>query len=205
MAQLYTHNKNAFSEITSESAYWAGFIAADGCIFDNKRLIIGLSDKDYLHLERFKNFIEYTGPLRVMQNNAYVIDINAAYKVCTDLTTTYNITPKKSKTLVHPNITEKNHIRSFIVGYIDGDGCIRKRTNSDKVTNPYLLKVIGTYDILSWIKLQFNTIVDFKSKVDIKFYRSIFEYTITNKPFVTVYKDLMSVNVPRMERKWNLC
>ena len=45
-----------FSSIQNqETAYWLGFLAADGSIFENK-LVIGLSAKDTEHLEKFKVF-----------------------------------------------------------------------------------------------------------------------------------------------------
>lgn len=50
-------NKRAFSKHSNSSDYWAGFLAADGCV-DTKgrvRLYLQLSDAD--HLEKFADFV----------------------------------------------------------------------------------------------------------------------------------------------------
>lgn len=51
----------AFSSITSESAYWAGFIEADGGVYFHKKglpvISVGLAKRDFLHLEKLKLFL----------------------------------------------------------------------------------------------------------------------------------------------------
>ena len=50
----YTLNQNYFETIDTEhKAYWLGFIYADGYVGDENynNIVIGLSDKDFLHLE----------------------------------------------------------------------------------------------------------------------------------------------------------
>ena len=46
--------RNYFDVIDEERAYWAGFIAADGCIFRNS-LKITLAKKDKCQLEKFSS------------------------------------------------------------------------------------------------------------------------------------------------------
>ena len=53
-----------FDENTEESFYWAGFIAADGCVYDlkgkygtYKKFQINLSAKDVDHLEKLGKYI----------------------------------------------------------------------------------------------------------------------------------------------------
>src|SRR5271154_2141644 len=45
-------NKDTFSNLTLETCYWAGFIAADGCITDKNVLVVCLSNVDKNHLEK---------------------------------------------------------------------------------------------------------------------------------------------------------
>ena len=47
----YSFNERFFSEDSEASFYWAGFIAADGCLY-KKTLSIGLSSKDKCHLQK---------------------------------------------------------------------------------------------------------------------------------------------------------
>ena len=61
----------------------------------------------------------------------------------------YGCTPKKSLTLKFPNINifeNKNLIKHFIRGYIDGDGCI---SYCDKEHKHMTLRILGTKDFLN--------------------------------------------------------
>ena len=55
----FTIYNNAFKSIDSENtAYWIGFLAADGSVkADRNRLMLGLAQRDKLHIEKFKKFI----------------------------------------------------------------------------------------------------------------------------------------------------
>ena len=56
----YNVNDNFFEKTDVLNCYWAGFIAADGCIIEGKKqnqLSIGLAKKDFNHLNLFKNDI----------------------------------------------------------------------------------------------------------------------------------------------------
>lgn len=48
-----------FREVNDENtAYWLGFLAADGCVKEDKhQLVLGLSQKDKNHVEKFRQFI----------------------------------------------------------------------------------------------------------------------------------------------------
>ena len=66
---------NAFDTITEESAYWLGFISADGCLRGNT-LSIGLQESDYNHLVKFKEFIKTENKIRLKKhfiNNKIVL------------------------------------------------------------------------------------------------------------------------------------
>lgn len=66
MYKKYNVNENFFSLDTPESFYWAGFIAADGCILKNLKVLeIGLGIKDKKHLKKFKSAIKYTGNISI--------------------------------------------------------------------------------------------------------------------------------------------
>ena len=60
----YTHNENYFTTVSLDSAYWAGFIAADGCI-TNGYLKIMISIVDSNLLENLKEAIKYSGPVYI--------------------------------------------------------------------------------------------------------------------------------------------
>jgi hypothetical protein len=139
----YYQNDNYFNQYTIERCYWAGFIAADGNIHKNKdKVIVQLSSSDLDHLEKLKNVVNYTGPIRNYQNNfsgMSVLQISSKQMV-NDLFRLFNITPKKSKTLIPPTLLLEDHIRAFIRGYFDGDGCLSSSWS-----------VVGTEQMVQWI------------------------------------------------------
>ena len=61
----YNVDDNFFNKPNIINCYWAGFIAADGCITgrNKNKLYIGLSSKDKQHLEVFKKTICFDGPI----------------------------------------------------------------------------------------------------------------------------------------------
>ena len=128
--------KYNFDKINSEeSAYWLGFIYADGSITyspesDGIRYVleIGLAIRDKEHLEKFKKFMgsdrEITNRIKT---NSCRFSISSK-ELCINL---YNLGIRKGKTYIL-NIDEvlisipKEYIKDFIRGYTDGDGSIFK-------------------------------------------------------------------------------
>lgn len=113
-----------------ETQYWIGYLCADGTIqYDSKNRIyaVRLYSKDVETIERFVN---YFGENVVSVNNTNPSGVIMAYisskELCQYFINVLNITPNKSKTL-DPDI---EFTKNFILGYFDGDGCIRN-TSSD--------------------------------------------------------------------------
>lgn len=52
------YNENCFSTITAESAYWLGFMYADGYVGSTRNTVgISLMKSDFNHLQKFSKFI----------------------------------------------------------------------------------------------------------------------------------------------------
>jgi hypothetical protein len=161
----YFCNNNYFDEPNIENSYWAGYIAADGCISQNKEVLkLVCSKKDSDILINFKeqtmcsNDIEY-----FLAKKSKKYDIGKEYPsvqllLCgknqwiNNLEKYWNLTPAKSLTLKPPNLSVKEHIMAYIIGYMDGDGGICKI----KKTNIFNMYFCGTWEVLSWIR--FNII-----------------------------------------------
>lgn len=127
--KTHTINESVFDSITDDSAYWAGFLMADGCVSDTQaqsshRIIIGLSRVDILHLEKFKNFLNTTYPVSNYTNNhsslccKISVQSNHIAMALKDL----GVTPRKSLNAKALCGLEKN--RHFWRGAVDGDGSI---------------------------------------------------------------------------------
>jgi transposase-like protein len=57
--RTHTLDESVFDTITEESAYWIGFLMADGCIGSKKPVVsLCLADEDRHHVERFRSFLK---------------------------------------------------------------------------------------------------------------------------------------------------
>lgn len=140
----YSCNNDVFSKITPESCYWAGFLAADGCI-DNHTLKIEISDKDREHLEKLKSFLEFSGDIKtsIKKEKLYVRLNVTSVKIVEDLKNNFGIVPRKTFCLEPPPNVNNENIRHFIRGLIDGDGCIYKNRS---------IFLVGTEHIVKWVE-----------------------------------------------------
>jgi len=119
-------NKKFFKKWTPEMAYVLGFIYADGNIILTKRKTwfwsIQITDKNIL--EQIKKTIDSSHVISkkkkiLGQKQLYRLQIGSK-EMCNDLIL-LGLTPKKSKSLVFPEIADK-YLGDFIRGYFDGDG-----------------------------------------------------------------------------------
>lgn len=151
-------NENIFDQINEESAYWIGFILADGNIYypkkRSKQLNFGLKESDYEHLEKFKKFIGSNKSL--YYNNKSVFISFYSNKIVNKLEE-YGITRKKSLVAKVPKQLKNN--RHFWRGMIDGDGwiCVNN-ASSDRIG------LCGTLDIIN----NFKDFINIKNQINIK-------------------------------------
>lgn len=122
----FQYNVSFFDKYNYSSCYWAGFIAADGCVRSGRdTLHIKLSITDLNHLEKFKKAIGYEG--RVHPKGDYCfIDVSGKW-FPRALFDRYAITRRKTERVIVPSIPDK-YINSFLRGFFDGDGCISVST-----------------------------------------------------------------------------
>lgn len=208
---IYSVNLSYFDVITKESSYWAGFIAADGFVSPSKNtLSICLSSKDKDHLERFKNDIGSTAPIKDIvvkpsrlvktESKAVRLDIHACKQIIKALQSNFSIVPKKTNILESPKLDSSEDILSYFVGYIDGDGCIYRYKN-----NAITCSITGGKGILDY----FKSIIDFKYPVkNPALVRkatkgNYYDYQFTGSRLLSFYNDIKSFDLPKMYRKWN--
>lgn len=204
-ATRYSFAQGFFDCPNIECSYWAGFIAADGCICQNG-ISIGLAIKDKERLEKFVHAIAFNGPI-TKKITAYgpqsVLRIYGAHHPISALNKNYNITPRKSLTLKPPLNLSHNNTCAFIMGYIDGDGCI----NVTQQGYPRVF-IRGTQSMLVWIKRTFDDIIKDVGNYPMASVRKFpsentYTYALTGRRFVTVARELLALPLPFMERKWN--
>lgn len=132
-----------------ETQYWIGYICADGSIqYDEKNRVykVSLHSKEE---EPINNFIKYFGEDTVSLHKRKTGILEAyinSKELCEYFINILNITPRKSLTL-NPNI---EFTTNFILGYFDGDGCIRN--SSDTQTRYECNITCGNREFLEKIK-----------------------------------------------------
>lgn len=124
---------------TSEKAYWLGFIAGDGCIYESTdpngkkahTLSINLNAVDHEHLKELASFIgsneksvrRYTSPPRKNgRRSRMVVFRSRSHHLCKDLMR-HGITMRKAHTITGTVIPRHNKL-PFILGLFDADGTI---------------------------------------------------------------------------------
>jgi hypothetical protein len=148
---LYSKNADFFATDNEKSFYWAGFMAADGCIMVKKikgveylnGLRLSLSTKDRSHIELFRDHIEYDGSIydgiaKNSHNNQKWNDtgyssmtINSI-KLYKDLAR-FNVVPRKTHIYTFPKwLVGHPMVNHFMRGYFDGDGFIGFDTKGNK-------------------------------------------------------------------------
>lgn len=207
--RVYKVDDNFFEAPNMLNCYYAGFLAADGCISQSKRLCsIGLARKDREWVVNFKKDINFEGPVRdyiskdKFPNSSIVIN---SPKIVDDLEKNFNIVPSKSLILRHPNITDNRLIDAFICGYIDGDGSIGYCPRGDKQKS-LVFAILGTLDMVTWIKKRVSEIVGKeigcishkKTHSD-----SVHTYSFTDRNARKIFLEYYRLNVPKLERKWS--
>lgn len=125
--RFYTLNEHYFKEINSkDKAYFLGLLMADGCN-TNTTVKINLQINDIILLQLFKNYIEYTGSIKInvsktINKKDQCLITLCSKKLCKDLTNLGCIKAKSHYTYF-PDIPEEFYSH-FIRGVFDGDGSI---------------------------------------------------------------------------------
>jgi len=210
-------NHYYFSEPNLENSYWAGFIAADGCIKDpknrpSKGISIRLAQIDIGHLEKFKLNIKsdheiFTGISKptdfVKTANAYCNLSFSSNQIAEDLAKYWNIVPRKAMRLKPPNIINREQKLAFIAGYIDGDGSyswtgIRYRVDGSIVPRRPTLSIYGTKEMLEWIRSELG---DFDNVVGKPNSRDTYKLSYNGNKALFVRSLYIDLDLPFLERK----
>lgn len=181
------------------NCYWAGFLAADGCIASANRITMSLATIDGEHLHKLKRAVGFTGPIHWCSNNGtgqYYLQINSKQMVI-DLEQHFNLTERKSLTLQPPRIVDEAYTRSFIRGYVDGDGCWSSQ-----------FSILGTMEMLVWIRNIFHMHVGTRVDQTIAARDNYFkiEYgSFGDMDHLATWLYTDSENEFRLSRKYNKC
>lgn len=108
------------NKLTPQSAYWWGFIMADGHLSKTNTLMISLKDTDKIHLEKLSKYINVI----IRENNGFCF-LSANDKNLISECKNILHMEHTSKTYFPPNLSIfEEFFIYFFIGFIDGDGCL---------------------------------------------------------------------------------
>lgn len=196
-------NHNAFDKNNKYVFYWAGFLAADGCVrlSENKykTLLLGLSKTDYKFLEMFKEFVGFSGPIYEYRDSC---SVSIRSDKIFDKLNKFNILPNKSLTYSVPDDIANSHLFShFLRGYFDGDGSVM-HVGGKKLA----ISFCGTFQTIKVIHdaIKTNCKISYNKKITNRGNIFVIRYcgnVICKKIYNFMYHG--SSDKTRLERKYN--
>lgn len=202
-------NREFFRDINLTSCYWAGFLAADGCVEVKTRnqCVVSISShvRDADHIRLFADMVG-AGVEDLPARNGGSAQVRmriSSVEWGRDLEENFSITPRKSFTLQAPMLTNESAL-AFIIGYLDGDGSISTRS-LNRGGKSLVLFIVGTENMLSWIRSVFISSIP-SAKIEethVRKHASIFAYKLSGKRAEAILKMLKNIDCPHLPRKWD--
>lgn len=189
--------EDAFDVVTEESAYWIGFLMADGSVSDRGEVRLCLKSDDAHHVSRFSAFMGSGKTASVgtymttkgMRSIAYIAFESPRLK---ESLSRYGVVPRKS---MSEKVALLEGNRHFWRGVIDGDGsvilCPRRGAH---------IRLVGSETLVSQFKAYLGQI-GISSGVAVSPMRSIYQFSLTGpKGYAAISAIYGSCNVA-LDRK----
>lgn len=171
-AKTLDSDQNCFEYITDESAYWIGFLMADGSVHapqsktGKHKIKLAISSKDEPHLFKMKEFTKTESSVRTYDSYS-VLSITSDIMV--DSLQKWGVTQRKSFTAkAHPYLEYNTH---FWRGVVDGDGCISLKNRSVSLAGSKFL----CSQFLAWGR----TVYDCKSALVKRSYEKVYRVNLS--------------------------
>lgn len=146
----YSVNEDFFKNENATMCYILGLVASDGSIKTKNSWSFSQSGENGKNLVNYiKDKIIYNGliyKMKTIGEDAYSFTVSSSIMV-NDLAL-YNIIERKSWNYTFPQKLNKDNIKYFLRGYLDGDGCIGIYKNNQGI---YFLAAsfVGTYEFIN--------------------------------------------------------
>lgn len=205
MTIKYSYDDQYFTGLDLQPCYWAGFIAADGCICARDKALIIVSKKDDgQHIQKFADSIRFNGTVKVNNGGGYKpgsynrLAIYGCIGIIKDLEQFYGITPRKTKILTGPTIQDFKQRLAFFAGFVDGDGSIYETPKGPQIS------IGGTKTMMEWCKTLVDQAVPPTKPRNIRATKHAWfhEYKVTSDRALVLGSIIHALDLPLMERKW---
>jgi len=193
-AESKVSNHQCFASMNSSSAYWLGFLAADGFI-ENKsnRVVLNLGKKDIDHLLFFKAFVGGTGEITERKSGTMMYSFSSR-QIHTNLVN-FGVVQNRNNIFQYPTIPRELDSH-FLRGFIDGDGWVLSSYSQiGMIAGKVFLERVKEI-ILEFAEVKGNI---YKGKSGL--YNLLFQGRLNfNKLHTWIMKDAEIY----LERKWNI-
>lgn len=203
-----TARHDAFSALCKESAYWIGFLLADGCVTDTggRQLVVSLKAADRGHLEKLKAFL---GSTNAIQEFDAAAGNGKVYPTCrfairsqeliNDLAE-WGIVPRKSqRESPHADLVAD---RDFWRGVVDGDGYLGLSKSKTSVILQPKFELVGSEELVkafaSFAKAALDVDLTPRKK------RSVWSVACSANPALKIVKALYKDADVYLDRKYGL-
>jgi hypothetical protein len=136
---------SAFSEVTAKSAYWLGFLMADGCV-TQREVILVLHRRDESHIRAFMEFVGCSDrPLRSANRGEARRGLVSSVALARQLAVFGLKAGHKPVATVPPELASSP---DFWRGVVDGDGTLRSRAAVPQLSlvgYPQLIAQFGAF------------------------------------------------------------
>jgi DNA-binding Xre family transcriptional regulator len=205
----YALNQSAFDEITEESAYWAGFLMADGCVSDGKNgqfvLSLDLADRDAGHVEKFRQFLGSGQKVRMEKKPESLSTIRGrpvrstghariliTSRQLVESLSRFGVAPRKSFTAKVVGLEGNAH---FWRGVVDGDGWITGHDTTLK------LAIVGSLAMTEQFRSFVKSLVPGFAAVPSRTKSNIYSIGVTGRGAQSVIRHLYTNSVISLDRK----
>lgn len=198
-------NMNILLKNNSESFYWIGFLLADGHINNSIRIKLVLSTKDIDHLIKFSKYVECDN---IQSDDIKCIVSLQNKEVCPQICDKFFI--KSDKTYNPPNFNlylfDKELLFSLIIGFIDGDGSIKKLYKRNDSNLTIHLHKSWEYNLIFIENFIYEYFKETKFKKLSKIGNDGYSRLIisNNKILNMLKKECLRLKLPIMNRKWDI-
>lgn len=204
-------NYDFFKQDNPLTAYWAGFIMADGFIQNRKnsfRLGINLANTDRKHLLQYANDIGLSknkGILNILStrpNRQNSTRISVSHPDLGKDLKRWGIIPRKTYNFIEPTFPI-NLLGPYLRGWIDGDGTI------DDARNYIRIRLFGNNEAMVWLKEKITKEILYEGPISHCQYNKKYQLNEISfscgKPenLSFLYNFMMADHSPRLNRKWS--